>query len=174
MKKIVLIYHATFSKTSGISEAARANFSALEDSSFIIKQINYIENKGQLIKENLHLIDDINDITINVYHVNINDIPSFLLNNSIPISSNIYNIAYWTWEFNKLPEEFIDLLPLFDEIWVPSSFCQNIFASFSFKPVIKIPHLIESIEVKENKPKIKHPRKKKYQWFNSMFFRHLL
>lgn len=154
MENITINYHATFSKTSGISEAARANFSALKDSAFILNQINYVENKRQLIREGGHLQDSITDKTINIYHININDIPCFLLNNDIIIASKTYNIAYWAWEFNKLPENFINLLPLFDEIWVPSSFCQNVFASYSFKPVIKIPHLIERIEIEQSKPKI--------------------
>lgn len=153
MENTIVNYHANFSKTSGISEAARANFAALKDGYFPANQINYIENKRQLIKENNDLRISTDDNIINIYHININDISCFLLNNHIPTSINIYNIAYWAWEFNKLPEEFIELLPLFDEIWVPSSFCQNVFASYSFKPVIKIPHLIEAIEIEESKPK---------------------
>jgi len=154
MENTIVNYHATFSKTSGISEAARANFAALKDSYFPVNQINYIENKLQLIKENNDLRISTDDNIINIYHININDISYFLLNNHIPTSKNTYNIAYWAWEFNKLPEEFIELLPLFDEIWVPSSFCQNVFASYSFKPVIKIPHLIEAIVLEESKPKV--------------------
>jgi hypothetical protein len=155
MENTIVNYHATFSKTSGIAEAARANFAALKDSTCILNQVNYIENKGLFIKDQniLENVIELNDIIINIFHININDISRFLLNNNIPTSPNIYNIAYWAWEFNKLPEEYIHLLPLFDEIWVPSSFCQNIFASYSFKPVIKIPHLIEAIEVEESKTK---------------------
>lgn len=154
MNNTIVNYHATFSKTSGISEAARANFAALKESSFVLNEINYIESKSQLIKDDNNLAVGINGNIINIYHININDIPCFLLNNNIPTSPNIYNIAYWAWEFNKLPEEFIDLLSLFDEIWVPSSFCQNVFASYSFKPVLKIPHLIEVINIEESKPKL--------------------
>ncbi|MFA9188289.1 hypothetical protein [Flavobacterium magnesitis] len=155
MENTIVNYHATFSKTSGIAEAARANFTALKDSYFTVNQINYSQSKSQFIKENNNLVIDIDDKIINIYHININDIPCYLLNNKIPRSASIYNIAYWAWEFHKLPDEFIELLALFDEIWVPSSFCQNVFATYSFKPVIKIPHLIETIEIEESKPKIK-------------------
>ncbi|MFA9192261.1 glycosyltransferase [Flavobacterium sp. FZUC8N2.13] len=154
MENTIVNYHATFSKTSGISEAARANFTALKSSRFTVNQINYIENKRQLIREHNNVLIDIDQKTINIYHININDIPSYILNNKIRTLPNTYNIAYWAWEFNKLPEEFVSLISLFDEIWVPSSFCQNIFTSYSFKPVVKIPHLIESIEIEESKPKI--------------------
>lgn len=150
MNNTIVNYHSTFSKTSGISEAARGNFAALKDSSFTINQVNYTESEKLLIRQDEYLVNEISGNVINIYHININDIPRFLLNNSIPAASHIYNIAYWAWEFNKLSEEFIDLLSLFDEIWVPSSFCQNIFSSYSFKPVIKIPHLIEAIETDES------------------------
>lgn len=153
MENTIVNYHATFSKTSGISEAARANFSALLKSSFTTNRINYIENKNQFVRDDS--ISQLNneDRIINIYHININDISTFLIDNNITISSNIYNIAYWAWEFNKLPDEFIELIPLFDEIWVPSNFCQNVFASYSSKPVIKIPHLIEETENNESKIK---------------------
>jgi glycosyltransferase involved in cell wall biosynthesis len=154
MNNTIVNYHSTFSKTSGISEAARANFAALKDCPFILNQVNYNESEKLLIRQDDHLVNEISGNIINIYHININDIPCFLLNNTIPTASHIYNIAYWAWEFNKLPEEFIDLLSLFDEIWVPSSFCQNVFSSYSFKPVIKIPHLIEAIKTEESAPKI--------------------
>lgn len=150
MNNTIVNYHSTFSKTSGISEAARANFTALKDSSFTLNQVNYTESEKLLIRKDDNLVNEISGNIINIYHININDIPCFLLNNTIPTASHIYNIAYWAWEFNKLPEEFIDLLYMFDEIWVPSSFCQNVFSSYSFKPVIKIPHLIEVIETDES------------------------
>ena len=154
MENTIINYHATFSKTSGISEAARANFTALKNSFLSVNKVNYIEKGDRFIKESILLSDTNNGEIINIYHININDISRFLLNNNIDSSLNSYNIAYWAWEFNKLPEEYIDLLSLFDEIWVPSSFCQNVFASYSFKPVIKIPHLIEAIEIEKNKSKI--------------------
>ena len=153
MEHTIINYHATFSKTSGISEAARSNFAALKNSFLSVNKVNYIEKGDRFIKESILSSDTNNGKIINIYHININDISRFLLNNNIDSSSNSYNIAYWAWEFNKLPEEYINLLSLFDEIWVPSSFCQNVFASYSFKAVIKIPHLIEAIEIEKNKSK---------------------
>lgn len=162
MENIIINYHATFSKTSGISEAARANFDALKDSFFTVNSINYIE-KDKLFNRESKVLSDINNCkTINIYHININDISRFLLNNTITQSPSIYNIAYWAWEFNKLPKDYVDLISLFDEIWVPSSFCQNIFASYSFKPVIKIPHLIEAVIIEENNPKVELKIKDKF------------
>ncbi|KDN56336.1 glycosyltransferase [Flavobacterium seoulense] len=161
MQNTIVNYHATFSKTSGISEAARANFSALKNKNFVLNQINYTEKKKQLLKQNIDITNNTTQKTINIYHININDIPCFLLNNDIVYSANIYNIAYWAWEFDKLPEEFIVLLRLFDEIWVPSNFCKNVFENYSLQPVIKIPHLIEATKIEDSnsKPKIALPGK---------------
>lgn len=142
MQNTSINYHGTFLKTSGISEATRSNFEALLAVNLKPNKINYIQNQSQFIYDSKNVSNIPNESIINIYHININDIESFLIDNTLTFNQNTYNIAYWAWEFNILPEQFIPLISLFDEIWVPSSFCQNVFSSFSFKPVIKIPHSI--------------------------------
>jgi glycosyltransferase involved in cell wall biosynthesis len=36
--------------------------------------------------------------------------------------SDVYRIAYWYWELEKIPEEWLQLAPLIDEIWSPTQF----------------------------------------------------
>lgn len=53
--------------------------------------------------------------------------------------ANKYNIAYFHWELPTLPQSYQNAFRDIDEIWVPSSFCQETFAKFSPVPVVKIP-----------------------------------
>ncbi|MFN2475815.1 MAG: glycosyltransferase family 4 protein [Chthoniobacterales bacterium] len=34
----------------------------------------------------------------------------------------VYRIAYWAWELETIPEEWVAMLPLLDEIWTPTEF----------------------------------------------------
>ncbi len=54
-----------------------------------------------------------------------------------------YNIGYWAWELEEFPDCCQDAFRYYDEIWVPSAFCQDSIARKSPVPVIRIPHAIE-------------------------------
>jgi glycosyltransferase involved in cell wall biosynthesis len=50
-----------------------------------------------------------------------------------------YNIGYWAWELEEFPDRWLSSFDYLDEIWVPSTFCQDAIARKSPKPVIRIP-----------------------------------
>lgn len=41
--------------------------------------------------------------------------------------SGIYRIAYWAWELEDIPPEWVQLAPLLDEIWAPTPFVAEAF-----------------------------------------------
>ena len=131
-------YHGYFDGNFGIAEAARLNVLALEKSGLVINKINYsIELNHQRLTENIP------DCDINIFHVNINVITLFFSSNKDLNLDGKYNIVYWAWEFPEVDKEKIEALSTFNELWVPSDFCVNIFTKYSQNPVIKIPHAIE-------------------------------
>ncbi|WP_346983314.1 glycosyltransferase [Chryseobacterium sp. POE27] len=59
---------------------------------------------------------------------------------------NLYNIIYWAWEFPEVSDKVAELLNMFDELWVPSDFCVNIFTKYTGIPVIRFSHPIQKLE----------------------------
>jgi len=51
---------------------------------------------------------------------------------------NVYRIAYWNWELESIPAEWIELAPLLDEIWSPTEFVAQAMRSRMPPPVFKI------------------------------------
>jgi len=49
-----------------------------------------------------------------------------------------YNIGFWGWQVSPFPDDWTDRFRFFDEIWVASSFVQNLLAPVSPIPVIVI------------------------------------
>jgi glycosyltransferase involved in cell wall biosynthesis len=54
-----------------------------------------------------------------------------------------YNIGHWVWELEEFPDCWQDAFHYYDEIWVPTAFCQDSVARKSPIPVIRIPYAIE-------------------------------
>lgn len=55
-----------------------------------------------------------------------------------------YNIGFCVWEQDELPEDWVPALELVQEIWTPSRFCVDVISKKTRKPVIRIPHNVES------------------------------
>ena len=53
-----------------------------------------------------------------------------------------YSIGVWVWELDELPREWDSAFERYDEIWVPSAFCQAAVAARAPIPVIRIPYCI--------------------------------
>lgn len=52
--------------------------------------------------------------------------------------SGIYRIAYWAWELDTIPEEWVELTPLLDAIWAPTGFVANAFRERMPVPVEQV------------------------------------
>lgn len=139
-------YHGFFKDVSGIAEAARLNVLALQDAGVEISYHNYfVERRGIKKDEEHHEYNRHDtDFDINIFHVNLNSLTDFFDANPSDILNNKYNIAYWAWEFKEIPAEVEPYLSIFDEIWVPSSFCVEAFALVAPIPVLRFLHPISS------------------------------
>jgi glycosyltransferase involved in cell wall biosynthesis len=58
-------------------------------------------------------------------------------------SGRKHNIGFWTWELEELPRQWDRAFDAYDEIWVPSSFCQAAIAARSPVPVVRIPYCVK-------------------------------
>ena len=57
-------------------------------------------------------------------------------------SQDRYRIALWVWELAAFPPEWHEFIERYDEIWVPSKFCQRSVAALSSKPVKVMPYVV--------------------------------
>lgn len=51
-----------------------------------------------------------------------------------------YNIGFWFWELESVPEAWRPTIAQVDEIWVASGFVEQAFRRVTDKPVVRIPH----------------------------------
>jgi len=81
--------------------------------------------------------------TVNIYHINLDEIePAFAaLNNKLP--DGAYNIIYPFWELSKMPAVWVDQLKSFDEVWAPSQFILSTIKSVVSMPVYHMPLPVE-------------------------------
>ncbi|TZG00269.1 glycosyltransferase (plasmid) [Chryseobacterium panacisoli] len=133
-------YHGFFDGNFGISEATRLNALALETIGIKVNRINYSS-------ETFERIDTGSEASspINVFHININFINNFFSKNQDLNLKDHYNIIYWAWEFPEVSDKVVEILNVFDELWVPSDFCVNIFTKYTGIPVIRFSHPIQKM-----------------------------
>lgn len=55
-----------------------------------------------------------------------------------------YNIAFWLWELEEFPEEWVPCFACLDEIWTPSEFISNSIRKKTNLPVRTIPYCVNA------------------------------
>ncbi|WP_426476190.1 glycosyltransferase [Chryseobacterium sp. CBSDS_008] len=133
-------YHGFFDGNFGISEATRLNALALEVIGIKVNRINYSSETFERIDTGSEASS-----TINIFHININFINNFFSKNQDLNLKDHYNIIYWAWEFPEVSDKVVEILNVFDELWVPSDFCVNIFTKYTGIPVIRFSHPIQKM-----------------------------
>ncbi|PWN58904.1 glycosyltransferase [Chryseobacterium viscerum] len=133
-------YHGFFDGNFGISEATRLNALALEAIGIKVNRINYSSETFERIDSGAEASSP-----INVFHININFINNFFSKNQDLNLKDHYNIIYWAWEFPEVSDKVVEILNVFDELWVPSDFCVNIFTKYTGIPVIRFSHPIQKM-----------------------------
>lgn len=133
-------YHGFFDGNFGIAEATRLNAIAMEKAGIRVNRINYSS-------DTLEKIDNETDPEsfINIFHINSNVTHEFFSKNQDIKLAGHYNIVYWAWEFPEVSDKTVEFLNIFDELWVPSDFCVNIFTKYTGIPVIRFSHPIQKL-----------------------------
>jgi len=133
-----------FNAEIGFGEAIRNNLKALEKVGIPAKPINFnMQLNHRLNDSSVAFEDNINDYPINIVHVNMDTIWSFLKEKSSDFFKNKYNIGYWAWEMEEFPDEYVEYFKYYDEIWTCSKYCLDSMSLKSDIPVINIPHAID-------------------------------
>ena len=78
---------------------------------------------------------------INLFHINPCELGDVFLR--MPdMWKKHYNIAFWLWELEEFPDEWVKYCSLFDEIWTPSAFAGQGIKKKSSVPVKTMPYTI--------------------------------
>ncbi|MEK3725873.1 glycosyltransferase [Paenibacillus sp. FSL H8-0034] len=106
--------------------------------------------------------------SVNVFHINAEQMPEINLLYGNSLFENRYNIGYWHWELPDFPDEWQNSFKYVDEIWVPSTFVGDAISIKSPVPVIKIPHSIE-VKIMEQRNRAYYKLPEKAFLFLTMF-----
>lgn len=121
---------------SGLAEAARSTRRGLEQVGIPVCAKDVLTQSGQEL---------LAPYAVNLIHTN----PDHLLGllSGIPKEQwrARWNIGFWLWEQEQLPEEWLKFLPLFDEVWTSSEFCASAIRASCNLPVTVIPHIVEPV-----------------------------
>ncbi len=78
--------------------------------------------------------------SVNLWHVNPSDFAEAYAVMGKTSFDRRYNIAYWLWELEDFPDEWVPYINLLDEIWTPSEFISRAIRKKTDKPVYTIPY----------------------------------
>lgn len=129
---------------SGVGESSRSMLRALRAADVPNASVNF--HVGNVSRQSEDL--DFNapeglHYSVNLFHINADQASVAYDFLGDAFFSGRYRIGFWAWELPEFPDEWLDSFEHYDEIWVPSTFCQRAVAAKSPVPVVCIPHTIE-------------------------------
>lgn len=81
---------------------------------------------------------------INLYHINMQDFFLAWRRMKPEDRENHYQIAFWLWENEAFPKEWVPMIKQLDEIWTPAEFISRALRKVTDKPVRTIPYTVEA------------------------------
>ncbi|MDQ4120877.1 MAG: glycosyltransferase family 4 protein [Acidobacteriota bacterium] len=146
---------------SGLGEGARATIRALEAA-----KVPYVLNNCNFNVEHRKLDKSFTDFTTenpyptNLVQLNGDQISRFVDLYGADYFKDKYNITHWSWESLEFPDDWLDALNYFDEVWTGTNFCVEAIAPVAKVPVVKIPFAINLPQPKANRKSLGLPEDK--------------
>ena len=128
-----------FGSEKGVGEAGRASARALEAASMPYVLNNVVDSGSINMDSSLSSFTADNPYSINLIHINADQVPIFAAARGDEYFRGRYNIGCWFWELSEFPQEWYSSFRPFDEIWAASSFIQDALARVSPIPVVRMP-----------------------------------
>lgn len=136
----------SFSQDSGLGQSCRLVAKLIEKADIPHSFIDFTLN-DELVGNNKEFQNKLSDeykYGVNLLHINMHEFDRSFLKIGKDKFDYHYNIAYWLWEMNEFPKEWIPLINVLDEIWTPSEFVSEAIRKVTDKPVRTIPYLVEA------------------------------
>ena len=127
---------------TGLGQGCRLMAMALEEAEipYVAIQQKMLPNASMTNHDFDHKITKHLKYDINLMHVNANDFIINFRQMGKKVWDHRYTIAFWAWELEKFPEEWVNCIHFVDEIWTPSEFVSASIRQVTDKPVRTIPH----------------------------------
>ena len=130
---------------SGIGESARSMLRIVKAARVPAAPINFRVGNMSRMQEAIPGIDATAHFHgVNLFHINADQMFVAYESLGATLFEGRYNIGFWAWELADFPEAWLPSFDLVDEVWVPSSFCQQAIAVKSPVPVLRVPHSVEA------------------------------
>jgi glycosyltransferase involved in cell wall biosynthesis len=128
-----------FRSEKGVGEAGRASARALEAAA-IRYVLNDVIDSGSFNTDSVPgKVSDENPYSVNLIHVNADQVPIFAAHKGDSYFRGRYNIGCWFWELSYFPKEWYPSFGFFDELWAPTSFIQDALSRVSPVPIVRMP-----------------------------------
>ena len=156
--KLKISYYGATKTEDGIGLASKLHLEALKKNdsknNLLIKEYNLSRNVGYQKCTNLIseiTIDNLynDDSQINYFHFSPRWIKKYLGNKERLYLKEKINIGYWVCEAQKIPENWIQNIDFFNEIWTASDFCKKVYEKQLNIPVKVINHPVAERELSQ-------------------------
>lgn len=140
-----------FNGQFGIGESSRAFCQAVADSEFPSMLVNIQSRVHNNSDTKVASASGKNPYGVNLMTFSFDYSRRFFLDQGPRFFAGRYNIALWYWELEHFPARWHSNFDYYDEIWVPTDFCQRALAAVSPVPVHKITYPFHAGAMPEKK-----------------------
>ena len=122
---------------NGLGQSCRLVADILEQTGweYTIYDYSAIKNIGRNDHSHDDKVTNMLPYSINLLHLNPFELQMAHLELGNKLFNGHYNIGYWLYEIEKIPEDWLPGIDLVDEIWTPSEYISNCFRKLTDKPV---------------------------------------
>jgi glycosyltransferase involved in cell wall biosynthesis len=130
----------------GLGQSCRLIAAALDKSPIGFTVFNFEQISAMRHNDHSwdHKITNKTPYNINLFHLNPPELALAYLTMDEDTWKDKYNIAFWLWELEEFPTEWLPSLALVDEIWTPADFVSDNFRKVTDKPVLTIPYPVSA------------------------------
>lgn len=129
---------------SGVGESARATLRALRHTAIAHAVHDFRDGNVSRMGETIDgTLENGRRHAASLFHINADQIGLARVVLGEAFFSVPHRIGFWAWELENFPAEWQGAFDHVDEVWVPSTFCQQAVAARSPVPVLTIPHSVE-------------------------------
>lgn len=151
-----LIYVGYLRSEMGLGEAARGYVRALRSCGVDLTLVDVSllaphRAQDDSIDSVLMSWPKTSEASINVFHINADELPHVREYLNITPKPRCYNIGIWAWETQNFPRKWKDRFTMVDEIWAASTFMVESISKLSPIPVICVPHVVSIPDVRADK-----------------------
>lgn len=127
----------------GLGQSCRLIANMIKETHYGFSIFNY--DFGGQVKEGDSTFDEYISMElpyeINLFHVNPCELGNLFMGRP-DLWNGRYNIAFWLWELEEFPKEWVRYCQLFDEIWMPSEFASRAVRKVTDVPIKILPYYV--------------------------------